>query len=111
MSTAPTAVPTTTTRIVLPGLVDPSGLQVQNAPVAAPGPGQLLVAVEATGISYAEQAMRRGRSLSWVGQAGSGASEQAGSDWPNVPAQTSCRRYALATRFGTASVARTNPGI
>lgn len=54
-------IPTTTTRIVLPGVVEPAGLQVQNAPVADPGPGQLLVAVEATGISYAEQAMRRGR--------------------------------------------------
>jgi NADPH2:quinone reductase len=30
-------------------------------PVAAPSDGQLLVAVEVTGISYAEQAMRRGR--------------------------------------------------
>jgi NADPH:quinone reductase-like Zn-dependent oxidoreductase len=61
MNTVHPAVPTTTTRIVLPGLVDPSGLQVQNALVTEPGPGQLLVAVEATGISYAEQAMRRGR--------------------------------------------------
>ena len=58
---SPAALPTTTTRVVLPGLVEPSGLQVTTAPVPTPGPGQLLVAVEATGISYAEQAMRKGR--------------------------------------------------
>ncbi|QNE22058.1 zinc-binding dehydrogenase [Kribbella qitaiheensis] len=49
------------TRVVLPGLVEPDGLLIETAEVAAPQPGQLLVAVEATGISYAEQAMRRGR--------------------------------------------------
>ncbi|MGY4859886.1 medium chain dehydrogenase/reductase family protein [Cryobacterium sp. AP23] len=50
-----------TTRIVLPGLVEAAGLQVTTVPVAAPGPGQLLVKVEATGISFAEQSMRKGR--------------------------------------------------
>lgn len=54
-------IPTTTTAVFLPGLVEPDGLQVRTVPVAAPGPGELLVQVEATGISYAEQAMRRGR--------------------------------------------------
>lgn len=57
-----TPLPTTTTRIVLPGLVEPDGLVVDlAAPVGTPAAGELLVAVEATGISYAEQAMRRGR--------------------------------------------------
>lgn len=50
-----------TTQVVLPGLVDPTGLQVERTPVGAAGPGQYLVAVDATGISFAEQAMRRGR--------------------------------------------------
>jgi NADPH2:quinone reductase len=53
--------PTQTTRVVLPGLVEPSGLQLETGPRPEPGEGQLLVAVEATGIAYAEQAMRRGR--------------------------------------------------
>jgi NADPH:quinone reductase-like Zn-dependent oxidoreductase len=53
--------PTTTTRVVLPGLVEPEGLQIVTEPLAAPQKGQLLVAVEATGISFAEQSMRRGR--------------------------------------------------
>jgi len=52
---------TMTLRVTLPGLVEPSGLLVEEAAVDAPGPGELLVAVEATGVSYAEQAMRRGR--------------------------------------------------
>lgn len=60
-STGVPMLPATTTQIVLPGLVEPSGLQVRTVPVPEPGPGQLLVAVEATGVSFAEQAMRRGR--------------------------------------------------
>lgn len=54
-------VPTTTTRVVLPGLVDPDGLLVEQVAVPTPGPDRLLVAVAATGISFAEQSMRRGR--------------------------------------------------
>lgn len=52
---------TMTTRVVLPGLVEPSGLQIATEPVPTPGAGQLLVQVEATGISFAERSMRRGR--------------------------------------------------
>ena len=51
----------TATQVLLPGLVEPDGLLVQRVPVAEPGHGQLLVAVEATGISFAEKSMRRGR--------------------------------------------------
>jgi synaptic vesicle membrane protein VAT-1 len=50
-----------TTQIVLPGLVEPSGLQVHERSIAEPGPGQALVRVEATGVSFAEKGMRRGR--------------------------------------------------
>jgi NADPH:quinone reductase-like Zn-dependent oxidoreductase len=53
--------PMTATRVVLPGLVEPDGLIVETFAVKAPGPGRLLVKVEATGISFAEQSMRRGR--------------------------------------------------
>ncbi|ULH17789.1 medium chain dehydrogenase/reductase family protein (plasmid) [Deinococcus sp. KNUC1210] len=49
------------TEVLLPGLVEPSGLQLQQRPIPAPGPGQALVRVEATGVSFAEQGMRRGR--------------------------------------------------
>jgi NADPH:quinone reductase-like Zn-dependent oxidoreductase len=51
------------TEIVLPGLVGPEGLKVHQRPVPAPGHGQALVEVLATGVSFAEQQMRRGRYL------------------------------------------------
>ncbi|MGS2588626.1 medium chain dehydrogenase/reductase family protein [Streptomyces hebeiensis] len=47
--------------VVLPGKVEPEGLQVRHGAVPAPGPGQVLVRMEATGVSFAEQQMRRGR--------------------------------------------------
>ncbi|MFF9012782.1 medium chain dehydrogenase/reductase family protein [Streptomyces sp. NPDC014870] len=47
--------------VVLPGTVEPEGLQLRHGPVPAPGEGQVLVAMEATGVSFAEQQMRRGR--------------------------------------------------
>jgi NADPH:quinone reductase-like Zn-dependent oxidoreductase len=50
-----------TVRVVLPGVVEPTGLEITTVPIPTPGAGQLLVQVEATGISFAEQAMRKGR--------------------------------------------------
>ncbi|MFG2573409.1 medium chain dehydrogenase/reductase family protein [Streptomyces sp. NPDC048481] len=47
--------------IVLPGKVEPDGLEIRHGRVPAPGPGQVLVEMEATGVSCAEQQMRRGR--------------------------------------------------
>jgi synaptic vesicle membrane protein VAT-1 len=47
--------------VVLPGIVEPDGLEVRHCPVPSPGPGQVLVRMEATGVSFAEQQMRRGR--------------------------------------------------
>ncbi|HWM02771.1 MAG TPA: medium chain dehydrogenase/reductase family protein [Actinophytocola sp.] len=49
------------TEIVLPGAVEPDGLQVRRSAPREPGRGQGLVAVEATGVSFAEQQMRRGK--------------------------------------------------
>jgi NADPH:quinone reductase-like Zn-dependent oxidoreductase len=49
------------TEIVLPGVVGPGELLTRQRPVPAPGPGQALVRMEATGVSFAEQQMRRGR--------------------------------------------------
>ncbi|MEU6849804.1 medium chain dehydrogenase/reductase family protein [Actinacidiphila alni] len=52
----------TLTEVVLPGIVEPEGLEVRTGgAVPAPGPGQVLVRMEATGVSFAEQQMRRGR--------------------------------------------------
>ncbi len=49
------------TEIVLPGVVEPAGLQVHTRVLSAPGRGQVVVAVEASGVSMAEQSMRRNR--------------------------------------------------
>jgi NADPH:quinone reductase-like Zn-dependent oxidoreductase len=47
--------------VVLPGTVEPEGLEIRHGAVPAAGPGQVVVRVEATGVSFAEQQMRRGR--------------------------------------------------
>lgn len=51
----------TALEVVLPGLVEPSGLLLRERQLPTPAGGQLLVEVEATGISFAEKSMRRGR--------------------------------------------------
>jgi NADPH:quinone reductase-like Zn-dependent oxidoreductase len=51
----------TATEIVLPGIVEPEGLQARERPLNPPAAGQVLVRVEASGVSFAEQQMRRGK--------------------------------------------------
>ncbi len=51
----------TVTEVVLPGVVEPDGLEIRTRDLPAVAKGQAIVAVEATGISMAEQSMRRGR--------------------------------------------------
>jgi len=51
----------TTTQIVLPRIVAPSGLQVRHVGAPHPTAGQVLLRMEASGVSFAEKAMRRGR--------------------------------------------------
>ncbi|GAB2840663.1 medium chain dehydrogenase/reductase family protein [Actinoallomurus bryophytorum] len=47
--------------VVLPGKVEPEGLEIRHGAVPSPGPGQVVIRMEATGVSFAEQQMRRGR--------------------------------------------------
>lgn len=56
-----TQTPQTATQIVLPRIVEPSGLELQQTALPVPGPGQVLLQMEATGVSFAEKSMRRGR--------------------------------------------------
>jgi NADPH:quinone reductase-like Zn-dependent oxidoreductase len=49
------------TEVVLPGVVEPAGLLLRTRELPPPGPGRAVVAVEASGVSFAEQSMRRGR--------------------------------------------------
>jgi NADPH:quinone reductase-like Zn-dependent oxidoreductase len=59
--TLPSATATQVVEIVLPGVVEPDGLQVRRRRLPSPGPGQAVVKVEASGVSFAEQQMRRGK--------------------------------------------------
>lgn len=47
--------------VVLPGRVEPEGLQLRHGAVPLAGRGQVVIRMEATGVSFAEQQMRRGR--------------------------------------------------
>ncbi|MFI2618708.1 medium chain dehydrogenase/reductase family protein [Streptomyces sp. NPDC018584] len=47
--------------VVLPGQVEPEGLQLRRGPLPVAGAGEVVVEMEATGVSFAEQQMRRGR--------------------------------------------------
>ncbi|ANS67309.1 dehydrogenase [Streptomyces lincolnensis] len=47
--------------VVLPGEVEPEGLEIRHGAVPVAGPGEVVIRMEATGVSFAEQQMRRGR--------------------------------------------------
>ncbi|MER5472930.1 medium chain dehydrogenase/reductase family protein [Streptomyces sp. NPDC002685] len=47
--------------VVLPGKVEPEGLEIRHGAVPVAGPGEVVIRMEATGVSFAEQQMRRGR--------------------------------------------------
>ena len=53
--------PTQVFEVVIPGLVEPEGVQIRERSLRLPGAGEVLVAVEATGVSYAEVQMLRGQ--------------------------------------------------
>jgi 2-desacetyl-2-hydroxyethyl bacteriochlorophyllide A dehydrogenase len=54
-------VPIKTHVLVIPGLIAPEGIEVQERDLRAPGPGEVVVAIEATGLSFAEVQMLRGK--------------------------------------------------
>ncbi|OLT33204.1 NADPH:quinone reductase [Actinomadura sp. CNU-125] len=51
----------TATEIVLPGKVEPDGLELRARDLPDPAKGQVVLRMEATGVSFAEQQMRRGK--------------------------------------------------
>src|SRR5260370_39068570 len=53
--------PITTPETVPPGPVEPDGLRGEHREPPRPGAGEALVRVEASGVSFAEQQMRRGK--------------------------------------------------
>jgi len=75
--------------IELPGIGEPETLRLRTRELPAPGPGQALVRVEASGVSFAEQQMRRGKYYDQP-------------DFPFVPGydlvgivESTCRRVAV----------------
>ncbi|MFE9724218.1 medium chain dehydrogenase/reductase family protein [Streptomyces sp. NPDC005794] len=54
-------VTTFATEIVLPGTVEPNGLETRTRELPAPAKGQVVLRMDATGVSFAEQQMRRGK--------------------------------------------------
>ena len=48
------------TEIVLPAIGEPETLELRHRELPAPGRGEAMIRVEATGVSFAEQSMRRG---------------------------------------------------
>jgi NADPH:quinone reductase-like Zn-dependent oxidoreductase len=94
---------TTATEIVLPGKVEPEGLQTRSHVLAEPAAGQVLVRMEATGVSFAEQQMRRGKyydqpAFPFVpGYDVVGVVEAAG---PGVDPALGGRRVAALTKIG-----------
>ncbi|MFD0416638.1 medium chain dehydrogenase/reductase family protein [Streptomyces sp. NPDC127108] len=49
------------TQIVLPGQVEPDGMHLRTHDMPVPAQGQVVLRMEATGVSFAEQQMRRGK--------------------------------------------------
>src|SRR3954453_14554841 len=52
---------TRATEIELPGIGDPETLRIRTRELPEPGPQETVVRVEASGVSFAEQQMRRGK--------------------------------------------------
>jgi NADPH2:quinone reductase len=50
-----------TVQVVMPAAGEPESLQLQRRDLPAPGPGEVLVRTEATGVAFAEVQMLRGR--------------------------------------------------
>ncbi|MCO8273655.1 medium chain dehydrogenase/reductase family protein [Actinoplanes sp. TRM 88003] len=93
----------TATEIVLPGVVEPSGLQVRTRELPAPGPGQVVLRVEATGVSFAEQQMRLGRYYNqppFPFVPGYDAVGTVTATGPGVEAGLAGRRFAVVTKVG-----------
>ncbi|MER5556725.1 medium chain dehydrogenase/reductase family protein [Streptomyces sp. NPDC002793] len=95
--------PFTVTEAVLPGIVDPEGIEVRTRPALPAGPRQVVLALEAAGVSFAEQQMRRGKYYDQPpfpfvpGYDLIGRAVEAGED---VPESVLGRRFAALTKTG-----------
>jgi len=98
-----TTATTRATEIVLPGVVEPDGLHVRVRDLPAPGQGQVVLRMDATGVSFAEQQMRLGKyynqpAFPFVpGYDVVGTVVAAG---PGVDRDLRGRRFAVVTKIG-----------
>ncbi|GAB2617541.1 medium chain dehydrogenase/reductase family protein [Streptomyces capparidis] len=94
------------TEIVLPAVGEPESLRVRVRELSEPGPGQALVRVEASGVTFAEQQMRRGKyydmpAFPFVpGYDLVGVVEELGPPVPGQPAVSVGQRVAALTKTG-----------
>ncbi|WP_435172532.1 medium chain dehydrogenase/reductase family protein [Actinacidiphila sp. bgisy145] len=92
------------TEVVLPAAVEPSGLEVRTRDLPQPAAGQVVLRMDATGVSFAEQQMRRGKyydqpAFPFVpGYDVVGTVTAAG---PGVDAGMVGRRFAAVTKIGS----------
>ncbi|MEV0677387.1 medium chain dehydrogenase/reductase family protein [Actinosynnema sp. NPDC050436] len=89
--------------VVLPGIVEPEGLRLRHRELPSPAVGQVVVRVEAGGVSFAEQQMRRAKYYDQPpfpfvpGYDLVGTVAEVG---PGVPADLVGRRFAALTKTG-----------
>ncbi|KOV72049.1 NADPH:quinone reductase [Streptomyces sp. AS58] len=95
-----------TTEVVLPAVGEPEILSLRSRDLPEPGPGQALVRVEASGVTFAEQQMRRGKyydmpAFPFVpGYDLVGVVERTGPSGPDAPALPVGQRVAALTKTG-----------
>lgn len=98
-----TPVATRATEIVLPGAVEPSGLEVRTRDLPAPDTGQVLLRMDATGVCFAEQQMRRGKYYNqppFPFVPGYDVVGTVTATGPGVDAGMTGRRFAAVTKVG-----------
>ncbi|WP_458087830.1 medium chain dehydrogenase/reductase family protein [Streptomyces malaysiensis] len=98
-----TSVTTLVTEIVLPGRVEPSGLETRTRDLPAPGAGQVLLRMDATGVCFAEQQMRLGKYYNqppFPFVPGYDVVGTVTATGPDVDAAMTGRRFAAVTKVG-----------
>ncbi|MFD7092490.1 medium chain dehydrogenase/reductase family protein [Streptomyces sp. NPDC059896] len=91
------------TEIVLPGATEPDGLEVRTRDLPDPAAGQVVLRMEATGVAFAEQQMRRGKYYDqppFPFVPGYDVVGTVTATGPGVDASLTGRRFAAVTKTG-----------
>ncbi|MFC9910785.1 medium chain dehydrogenase/reductase family protein [Streptomyces sp. NPDC059862] len=94
------------TEVVLPAVGEPESLELRVRELPQPGPGQAVVRMEASGVTFAEQQMRRGKYYDMPkfpfvpGYDLVGVVEQLGPPVPDQPGLSVGQRVAALTKTG-----------